>query len=146
MIPLADTDKVVDAFLAGEESEWDRSHVLMSRESGLDIYEIDHVQESIITILTTRIGTRVGMRTFGSRLLDLLDGPITEATPAAVAYEIGVSCQWEPRIIVSSVEVSPASDLSAGLLVFSLFFTYVIDGKAVALHGLQIDRNKIVAA
>lgn len=146
MIPLADTQKVVDAFLKGDQTEWDRSHVLMDRETGLDMYEIDHVRQSILVILTTRVGTRVGMRQFGSRLLDLLDSPITEITPAALAYEIAVSCQWEPRIIVNSVDISPDSDLAAGQITFAIFGVYVIDGKAVALHGLQIDRNKIVQA
>jgi hypothetical protein len=144
MIPLADTTLVVDAFIRGQETTWDRSYVLMSRHSGLDIPELDHVRESIMTILTTRIGSRVCQRTFGAMLLDLLDGPVTEVTPASVAYIVGVACQWEPRIIVHSVELAPASDITAGSLVFSLFFTYVINGEAVALHGLQIDRNQIV--
>ena len=65
-----------------------------------------HVAQSIGVILTTRIGTRVMRREFGSELLGLIDRPMTDrivlAVYAAVATALAL---WEPRFVLRSCAI-----------------------------------------
>lgn len=64
------------------------------------------VKCSIHQILGTRIGSRYMLRTFGSRLPELLFEPIDEITVAlARLYTIEAIEKWEPRAILNEVEV-----------------------------------------
>ena len=51
----------------------------MNVQTGRSLSGPDHIRQSIITILTTPIGSRVLRRDFGSALLDLIDRPANEA-------------------------------------------------------------------
>lgn len=64
------------------------------------------VKCSIHQILGTRIGSRAMLRTFGSRLPELIFEPIDEITVAlARLYTIEAIEKWEPRAILNEVEV-----------------------------------------
>lgn len=52
----------------------------MNRETGATISELDHIGQNITDILTTRIGTRVMRREYGSLLPELVDHPFNDAT------------------------------------------------------------------
>ncbi|MNP17787.1 Lysozyme [compost metagenome] len=52
----------------------------MNRETGRPIALLDHIRQSVADILTTRIGTRVMRREYGSQLPDLIDQPFNAAT------------------------------------------------------------------
>lgn len=45
--------------------------------TGKPLSDLDHLRQSLRDILTTRIGTRVMRRDYGSRIPDLIDRPIT---------------------------------------------------------------------
>lgn len=70
----------------------------INAQTGQPLSGIDHLRQSIRDILTTRIGTRVMRRDYGSRLHALVDNPMTprlamdlySATAEALA-------RWEPR-------------------------------------------------
>lgn len=49
----------------------------MNRETGGAISTVEHIGQSISDILTTRLGTRVMRREYGSLLPDLVDHPST---------------------------------------------------------------------
>lgn len=61
-----------------------------------------HLAQSIERILSTPLGSRVGLRDFGSALFELLDGPLNPLARlrlfAASALAIA---RWEPRIRVN---------------------------------------------
>ena len=82
----------------------------MSRTTGRFLGGSDHVQQSVLDILTTPLGTRVGRRDYGSRLPSLIGSPLTEETRveiyASVADALG---KWEPRLRLVRVQVGSIS-------------------------------------
>jgi phage baseplate assembly protein W len=70
--------------------------------------ERDELEQSILIILGTPLGTRVMRPTFGSRLQDLVFAPNDSNTAAqARRYVEEALGMWEPRIILMEVEVRP---------------------------------------
>ena len=69
----------------------------IDRETGEELSRVDAVRQSVLTILTTPIGTRVRRREFGSRLYELVDGPLTPAL-LMMLYVATVEAidRWEP--------------------------------------------------
>ena len=95
---------------------------------------IDHLRQSIRDILTTRIGTRVMRRDYGSRLPALVDNPMPprlamdlySATAEAVA-------RWEPRFKLTRVRIAKAE---VGQVVLDLEGIYLPDAKATVLTSV----------
>lgn len=79
--------------------------------SGTPIDDMADIHQSIATILTTPIGTRVMRRDFGSLIFDLVDSP---ATPRGALRLIAATAdaieRWEPRVRFVSATVRPAGD------------------------------------
>ena len=48
----------------------------ISETTGKHLGDLDHLRQCIKKIITTRIGTRVMRRDFGSRIAELIDTPI----------------------------------------------------------------------
>ena len=78
----------------------------LSRHTGERIDEGAHIRQSIIDILTTPMGTRVMRRSYGSRLHELVDRPMTSALKADV-YQATADAlvRWEPRVRVRRVRI-----------------------------------------
>lgn len=75
--------------------------MFVSRRTGQEITENDHILQSIEMILTTRIGTRVMRRDFGSRLPELVDQPLTPETITAIYAAANEAIAiWEQRVRV----------------------------------------------
>lgn len=81
---------------------------MMDRGLGVVIDEMKHIEQSIIDIITTRIGSRVMRRDYGSLLPDLIDRPANDEnmmqlmTATVIALSI-----WEPRITATLVNFTP---------------------------------------
>jgi len=87
----------------------------MHRATGKRIADEAHIAQSIADILTTPIGTRVMRRDYGSRLPDLLDAPLNDATRLLMAAaSAGAIRRWEPRIRLTRVQVT-GGDASGAL-------------------------------
>lgn len=72
------------------------------------VYDADSINQSIVTILDTKKGTRLFNRDFGSNLLDLLFDPMTDITVMNIKSAlIDAIQQWETRINLLSAEVIP---------------------------------------
>lgn len=70
--------------------------------------EQSEIEQAILIILSTPIGTRVMRPTFGSRLHELVFAPNNSQTAAqARRYVEEALGMWEPRIRVRNVEVLP---------------------------------------
>ncbi|CRM58860.1 baseplate wedge subunit [Pseudomonas sp. 24 E 1] len=77
----------------------------MNRETGGAITDLGHIGQSIEDILTTRIGTRIMRREYGSLLPELVDHPFNDATRLRVyAGSVMALMRWEPRISLSRVQ------------------------------------------
>ncbi len=88
-----------------------------------------HLAQSIRTILTTPIGTRVMRRDFGSNLPALIDEPINEGLFAEVRTAVAdaLAC-WEPRLTltrVSPFEVIPG--------VLDIELQGIVDGEEIVI-------------
>lgn len=111
---------------------------MMSRDTGKTVEGIEHLRQSIIDILTTPIGSRVMRRDYGSRLFELIDAPVNRETLvdyyAAVAEALDL---WEPRIQLQQVDITSAK---VGSIELSITGKYLIDGQAVSLDGIVINK------
>ena len=101
----------------------------VSRYTGEEISEHQHIFQSIEMILTTRIGTRVMRRDFGSRLMDLIDANLDAngitAIYAATNEAIAI---WEPRVEVLRTRMDPEG-FKRGVVI--LIITLLVDGEVV---------------
>ena len=82
----------------------------MNRETGGAIGDLDLISQSITDILTTRIGTRVMRREYGSLLPELVDQPFNDATRLRVyAASVMAIMRWEPRVSLTRIQLQGAS-------------------------------------
>ena len=104
--------------------------------TGRRLSGVDHLRQSIRDILTTRIGTRVMRRDYGSRLPELVDAPLNRETIvdlyAATAEAIAT---WEPRIDVQQIR---AEQPEPGRVTLSLEGIYTPTGQAITVDGIEV--------
>ncbi|QBQ12815.1 MULTISPECIES: GPW/gp25 family protein [unclassified Pseudomonas] len=82
----------------------------MNRETGAAIDELDHIAQCLTDILTTRIGTRVMRREYGSLLPELVDHPFNDVTRLRVYSGAVIALmRWEPRVSLSRVQFMGAT-------------------------------------
>ena len=90
----------------------------LDRHIGGSLDGMAHLAQSIEDILTTPVGTRVMRRGYGSRLPELIDAPINDATIADIYQETADALvKWEPRFKLRDMQVLAAE---AGQLTMSL--------------------------
>lgn len=90
----------------------------MNRTAGAPVEGLEAIRQSIADILSTRVGSRVGRREYGSLLPDLVDHPRTPANVlrlyAATALAIS---RWEGRLRLARVSLAAGPTPGASLLV-----------------------------
>ena len=107
-----------------------------SSKTGKALSGFDHFKQSIRDILTTRKGSRVMRRDYGSRLPELVDAPQNQSTVAQIVYEGAIALTlWEPRLSLSRIVCLA---VSAGRIVLRLEGTYLPDGRTVTMDGITI--------
>ncbi|MDC8443759.1 GPW/gp25 family protein [Halomonas aquamarina] len=108
----------------------------INAQTGRSLSGIDHLRQSLRDILTTPIGTRVMRREYGSRLYQLVDAPMNNATLidlyAAAAEAVA---RWEPRFKLTRVR---AANASPGHVVLDLQGEYLPTGQTINLDGIQV--------
>ena len=88
----------------------------MNASTGAQIADMEHIRQSIRDILTTRIGTRVMRRNYGSIVPELIDHPANPATQLRLmASTVMAIIRWEPRVLVTKVSFSLDMDGKAVL-------------------------------
>jgi phage baseplate assembly protein W len=84
----------------------------MSRTTGQQLSGDDHLAQSCKDILTTKVGTRLCRRNYGSEVPDLIDQPATLATKMRIINASATSLiLWEPRLKISQVVVTQDPDI-----------------------------------
>ncbi|MFN4366511.1 MAG: GPW/gp25 family protein [Acinetobacter sp.] len=79
---------------------------MMSRYTGAEIAELEHIRESLEDIATTPIGSRVMRRNYGTLLFNLIDQPIGEALYLRIYSTLYTAyVRWENRIEISQIQV-----------------------------------------
>lgn len=105
--------------------------------TGKSLSGVAHVRQSIRDILTTRIGTRVMRRDYGSRLPELIDNPMNELLKVELfAATAEALVKWEPRFRLERVYLQSASE--AGKIVLALEGKILINNEPVRLEGIEI--------
>ncbi|MEM1241056.1 MAG: GPW/gp25 family protein [Cyanobacteria bacterium P01_H01_bin.26] len=73
-----------------------------------------NLEESIVIILSTRLGERVYRPDFGSRLHELVFAPLNEDTLLlAQIYAREAIQKWEPRVVIEAVAAVPMPDAAS---------------------------------
>lgn len=94
-----------------------------SAGAGTVLQDWPHVQQSIATILTTPLGSRVMRRDFGSNLFDLIDAKMIQRNVLALYSASALAiARWEPRFRLTSASVDQVS--AEGRVVLNIFGTY----------------------
>ena len=105
--------------------------------TGAALDGVEHLRQSVRDVLTTPVGSRVMRRAYGSRLFDLVDGPVTAGQITRVIAETAEALdRWEPRYRVRRVDVRPAS--APGHVLIDLEGSYVPSGLPLALPGIEV--------
>jgi len=90
----------------------------MDRHSGAVISRSQHLRQSINDILTTRIGTRLHRRDYGSFLPDLVDAPVNPETQMLlIAASVHALMRNEPRLMLTNVQMSGVTAAGVDLLI-----------------------------
>ncbi|WP_273755804.1 GPW/gp25 family protein [Bartonella sp. MM73XJBT.G] len=108
----------------------------MDRTTGKPLTGIDHLRQSILDILSTRIGSRVMRRDYGSHVAGIIDAPVNNAFAvtlyAAVAEALD---KWEPRFKLKKIDFKM---VEAGQVTLSFEGIYLPSGKPITMEGLLI--------
>jgi hypothetical protein len=108
----------------------------LNRETGEPLDGYAHLRQSIKDILTTRKGTRVMRRDYGSDIPALVDRPVDDEVKVDIyAATADALLTWEPRIRLLSVDVL---QISVGVIEVSMTAEYLPDGKVISLEGIII--------
>lgn len=99
---------------------------------------LDLIWSSIILILGTQIGTRVMLRTFGSRVPELVFEPNDEILDAlARRYTIDAISEWEDRVSIQEVYTNVVEN---SFTIGIIFVVYNVEG--VYEGNLSVYRNQ----
>lgn len=87
----------------------------LTLQGGLQFSQDYHnLEESIVIILSTRLGERVYRPDFGSRLHELVFAPLNDDTLLlAQIYARTAIQKWEPRVLVEAVTAIPMTDTAS---------------------------------
>ncbi|WP_273755757.1 GPW/gp25 family protein [Bartonella sp. MM73XJBT.G] len=108
----------------------------MDRTTGKPLSGIDHLRQSILDILSTRIGSRVMRRDYGSRIAELIDAPVNNAFAVALYAAVAEALdKWEPRFKLKNIDFKWSE---AGQVSLSFEGIYLPSGKPVTMEGLLI--------
>jgi len=106
----------------------------MDRFTGKALSGLDHLRQSLIDILTTRVGARVMLRDYGSELPNLIDNPTNPFFGVDLFIAIAEACQkWEPRLKLEQIAFKP---LGGGKVEVELDVLYLPAGKTITMAGL----------
>lgn len=104
----------------------------MDRNTGMRLEGWPHVAQSIGDILTTRVGTRVERRPYGSDVPNLIDKPQNDDTIMNLFSEIAIALdRWEPRVLLKNIQVLSASADGEFELAIDVFWLEVNEDRRV---------------
>jgi len=106
--------------------------------TGKALSGVAHIKQSIRDILTTRIGTRIMRRDYGSRLPELVDNPMGELLKVELfAATAEALVKWEPRFRLDRVYLESAGE--DGRITLTLEGRILLNNEPVRLEGIEIN-------
>lgn len=117
----------------------------ISRHTGEEITEFEHVQESIIDILTTPKMLRVRNLEYGSDIYLRIDEPVNREFIANVRMDVAEALRrWEPRVVVKRVDLD-LTELPDGVIYVTLECVYKPTGGRVTFDKVELKYRSIAA-
>lgn len=99
----------------------------LDRETGLPLYDLDHVAQHVETLFTTRLGDLIMARGYGAGVSELLGRRVTPTLVSGykALLALGVDT-WEPRLKVVRIEAAgnTANAVTLGALRFQVMASY----------------------
>lgn len=110
----------------------------LNAATGRSISGTAHLQQSIADILTTRIGSRIMRRSYGSQLPELIDHPNNPSTRVRLHAAIATAIMlWEPRVRLSRVQLG--AGVRPGQVVVDIEGTHIsTDDNSASLLALSL--------
>lgn len=109
----------------------------MNRTSGAPLEGVEHLRQSVNDILSTPLGSRRMLMSYGSNLFRLVDNPADRVTAIKVVMATAVALtKWEPRLQINSVEVLQAG--AGGKISLLISGTDVETGRTVLLEDVGL--------
>jgi phage baseplate assembly protein W len=89
----------------------------MDATTGKAISGVDHLEQSVRDILGTPLGTRIGRRTYGSLVPELLDQPMNDLTRVRLFAASALAIQrQEPRLKAAKFSLARGTVLGSAVL------------------------------
>lgn len=108
----------------------------MNAITGRPVDGKDHLRQSIIDILSTRKGTRVMRRDYGSDIPSIVDRPANDQLAVDMYVAVAEALdRWEPRLKLREVSMTLLGD---GVIEFSITGNYLPNGEVITLNGIVI--------
>lgn len=87
----------------------------MNKATGRALSDIEHIEQSVVDILTTPIGSRVERHEYGSLVPDLIDQPTNDYTRMLIqAACVMAITRWEPRLSLTNLTFNVGTGENAG--------------------------------
>ncbi|MGW8202630.1 GPW/gp25 family protein [Sphingomonas sp. VDB2] len=113
----------------------------MARQSGATLDGVDHIIQSVSDILSTPIGTVVGLREYGSLVPALIDQPMTRPNLLRIfAASATALARWEDRIRVRRIGLVAGDRPGAGIIAIEAQRTET--GATASLARLLVPLNR----
>lgn len=79
----------------------------MNNATGQELNELEHIRQSLTTLILTPVGSRIQRRDYGSVVPELIDHPLNQATVLRLYSATAAAIvKHEPRISVTSMTLS----------------------------------------
>ncbi|BAQ50419.1 GPW/gp25 family protein [Methylobacterium aquaticum] len=89
----------------------------LDRETGEPLYDLDHVYQSVGTLLTTRLAEMITLEWFGGGLAEILGRRLTPRLIDLYRTLLALAIRtWEPRLQVVRVYVPSATEANGNTL------------------------------
>ncbi|WP_341823033.1 GPW/gp25 family protein [Wolbachia endosymbiont (group A) of Clivina fossor] len=108
----------------------------MDVNTGKELEGIEHLKQSIVNILTTPINSRIMRRSYGSRLLELVDRPINRDFTLEIYAATAEALQkWEKRFKLEKVKIT---EVKEGKVTLDLEGLYLPMGEKIRFDGVVV--------
>ena len=108
----------------------------IDRITGLPLSDLDHVRQCFLTLMVTRLGSRVMRRTVGAAVPGLLGRQLVPQTLSLFTQAIAVAVYlWEPRLAIVQVLYPAPPNVPATLRAGGINMTIVADYRPYGLQG-----------
>lgn len=104
---------------------------MFSRKTLEPLTEIAHIEQSIVDIITTPVGSRLMNRAYGSQLFSYVDQPLNEETRLNLIVATGEAIeQWEKRVSLKGLLLNPEA-FAQGIVELLVTFVVKATGQTV---------------